>query len=307
MSGNSRWVFFWAAIFLLLTTSITNTSSENGTGVDDGTILAVQYIDYSCYQQTLDCEASESEHIVEYFGADWCEPCHLVEDELANLNRTDTVIMQHHASSEDYSYLNYSKFRFDDKYRLLFIPTIVVDGKGLLTGSSQSFDLNQSLSTHNGLQNDNLSEVVLRDDIVYWNHSNGQRLTIWRLDSTQHENRNFTHQYLATDSLTIDFSDSNISNLDGVNISGMLQNWSGRLIFILENNGTPEFQHYSDETAGNMDLIDSEKDDINLTKPPNPAQYALIWFAIMLLLITPALILWTRETKRPKQSIYEQE
>ena len=307
MSGNRRWVFFWAAIFILLSTSITNTSSENGVESDDGAIIAVQYIDYSCYQQTLDCEASESEHIVEYFGADWCEPCHLVEDEIANLNRTDTVILQHHASSEDYTYLNHSKFRFDDKYRLLFIPTVVVDGKGLLTGSSQSFDLNQSLSTHNGLQNDDLYDVVLRNDTVHWNHSTGQRLTIWRLDSTQHENRNYTHQYLATDSLTIDFNDSNISYQDGVNLSEMLQNWNGRLIFVLENNGIPELQQYSDESAGNMEFIDNENNTNQATISSNPVQYALIWFAIMLLLIVPALVLWTREVKRPKQSIFEQE
>jgi len=307
MSGNRRWVFFWAAIFLLLSTSITNTSSENGVESDDGAIIAVQYIDYSCYQQTLDCEASESEHIVEYFGADWCEPCHLVEDEIANLNRTDTVILQHHASSEDYTYLNHSKFRFDDKYRLLFIPTIVVDGKGLLTGSSQSFDLNQSLSTHNGLQNDDLYDVVLRNDTVHWNHSTGQRLTIWRLDSTQHENRNYTHQYLATDSLTIDFNDSNISYQDGVNLSDMLQNWNGRLIFVLENNGIPELQPYSDESAGNMEFIDNDNNTNQVPISSNPAQYALIWFAIMLLLIAPALTLWIREVKRPKQSIFEQE
>ena len=134
----------------------------------------IQTID-SCYQQSLDCEASESEHIVEYFAADWCEPCQLVEDNLATLNRTDTVILQHHASSEDYTYLNHSKFRYDDKFRLLFIPSLVIDGNGLLTGSSQALDLNQSLNSNIGLQNNSLSDVILTDGIIRWNHSAGQK------------------------------------------------------------------------------------------------------------------------------------
>lgn len=307
MSDNGRWVFFWSGIFLLLSTSIANTSSQGEEDLDDGDILAVQYIDYSCYQQSLDCEASESEHIVEYFGADWCEPCQLVEDNLATLNRTDTVILQHHASSEDYTYLNHSKFRYDDKFRLLFIPSLVIDGNGLLTGSSQALDLNQSLNSNIGLQNNSLSDVILKDGIIRWNHSDGQKLSIWRLDSTQHESRNFTHQYLATDSVIIDFSDSNISNTAGVNISGMLDGWSGRLIFILENNGSPKLQSYSDETAGNMEF-NEDKNEIPIPeKTPNPALYAAIWFVIMLILITPAIMLWVKEIKRPKQPIFEQE
>lgn len=307
MSDNGRWVFFWSGIFLLLSTSIANTSSQGEEDLDDGDILAVQYIDYSCYQQSLDCEASESEHIVEYFGADWCEPCQLVEDNLATLNRTDTVILQHHASSEDYTYLNHSKFRYDDKFRLLFIPSLVIDGNGLLTGSSQALDLNQSLNSNIGLQNNSLSDVILKDGIIRWNHSAGQKLSIWRLDSTQHESRNFTHQYLATDSVIIDFSDSNISNTAGVNISGMLDGWSGRLIFILENNGSPKLQSYSDETAGNMEF-NEDKNEIPIPeKTPNPALYAVIWFVIMLILITPAIMLWVKEIKRPKQPIFEQE
>jgi len=307
MSDNRRWVFFWAAIFLLLSTSITNTSSEGEDNLDDGDIIAVQYIDYSCYQQSSDCEASESVHIVEYFGADWCEPCQLVEDNLAMLNRTDTVVLQHHASSEDYTYLNYSKFRFDNKFRLLFIPSIVIDGDGLLTGSSQAFDLNQSLDSHSGLQNNSLSDVILKDDIVRWNHSDGQKLTIWRLDSTQHESRNVTHQYLATDSITIDFSDSNVSNTVGVNISEMLQGWDGRLIFILENDGSPQLQSYSDETAGNMEFNEDENEITNPIQQSNPAVYAMIWFVILLILIAPAIMLWVKEIKRPKQSTLEQE
>jgi hypothetical protein len=307
MSDNGRWVFFLCGIFLLLSTSIANTSSQGEGDLDDGDILAVQYIDYSCYQQSLDCEASESEHIVEYFGADWCEPCQLVEDNLAALNRTDTVILQHHASSEDYTYLNHSKFRYDDKFRLLFIPSIVIDGNGLLTGSSQALDLNQSLNTHIGLQNNSLSDVILKDGIIRWNHSAGQKLSIWRLDSTQHESRNFTHQYLATDSITIDFSDSNISNSAGVNISEMLDGWSGRLIFILENSGSPQLQSYSDETAGNMEFNENENEIIIPVKTPNPALYAAIWFVILLILITPAIMLWVKEIKRPKQLIFEQE
>ena len=307
MAGSGGRVLLWIAIFLLLPITIVNTSSENGEVIDDGDIIAVQYIDYSCYQQSLECQATESEHIVEYFGADWCEPCQLVEDNLAMMNRTDTVILQHHASVEDYTYLNYSNLRYDAKFRLLFIPSLVIDGNGLLTGSSQSFDLNQSLNDNTGLLNDSLSDVVLKNGILSWNHSDGQKLTIWRLDPTQHESRNFTHQYLASDSVTIDLNDSNSSNHEGVNLTGLLQNWSGRLIFILENNGSPQLRSYSDETATNMEFNNDETEVVTSVENSNPAHYAAIWFVIMLILISPAIILWVKEIKRPNQSILEQE
>jgi hypothetical protein len=307
MADSRGRVLLWIAIFLLLPITTVNTSSENGEVIEDGDIIAVQYIDYSCYQQTLQCQATESEHIVEYFGADWCEPCQIVEDNLAMMNRTDTVILQHHASVEDYTYLSYSKLRYDDKFRLLFIPSLVIDGNGLLTGSSQSFDLNHSLDNNTGLINNSLSDVVLKNGIISWNHSAGQKLTIWRLDPTQHDSRNFTHQYLATDSVTIDLNDSNFSNNDGFNITSLLQNWSGRLIFILENNGSPQLRSYSDETATNMEFNDNENEVAAPIKTDNPAYYAAIWFVIMLILITPAIILWVKEIKRPNQSILEKE
>ena len=307
MAGSGGRVLLWIAIFLLLPITIVNTSSENGEVIDDGDIIAVQYIDYSCYQQSLECQATKSEHIVEYFGADWCEPCQLVEDNLAMMNRTDTVILQHHASVEDYTYLNYSNLRYDAKFRLLFIPSLVIDGNGLLTGSSQSLDLNQSLNDNTGLLNDSLSDVVLKNGILSWNHSDGQKLTIWRLDPTQHESRNFTHQYLASDSVTIDLNDSNSSNHEGVNLTGLLQNWSGRLIFILENNGSPQLRSYSDETATNMEFNNDETEVVTSVENSNPAHYATIWFVIMLILITPAIMLWVKEIKRPNQSILEQE
>jgi len=311
MADSRGRVLLWIAIFLLLPITIVNTSSENGEFIDDGDTIAVQYIDYSCYQQSLECQATESEHIVEYFGADWCEPCQIVEENLATMNRTDTVILQHHASVEDYTYLNYSKLRFDDKFRLLFIPSLVINGNGLLTGSSQSFGLNQSLNNNTGLLNNSLSDVVLKNGILSWNHSEGQKMTIWRLDPTQHESRNFTHQYLASDSVTIDLNNSNISNHERINITGLLQNWSGRLIFILENNGSPQLQSYSDETATNMEFNDDENEVENEAPPQvenyNSARYAAIWFVIMLILIAPAIILWVKETKPPNQSILEQE
>lgn len=307
MAASSERVLLWVAILILLPTSLANISADEVEPVQNGALSTVQYLDYSCYQQSLQCQANESQHIVEYFGADWCEPCHLVEDNLAALNREDTVILQHHASVEDFTYLNYSKHRFEDKYRLLFVPSIVVDGKGLLTGSSQALDLNSSLDSNSGLENSSLSMVELNSGFVYWNNSTAQKLTIWRLDAVAHQSRNFTHQYLATDSLQIDLNDENISSQEGVNISALLQDWTGRLVFIFENEGSPQLQSYSDKTASNMDIIDDQEGETSELNNPNPAQYAMIWFVIMLLLIAPAIMLWIRELKRPKQVFFEQE
>jgi len=75
----------------------------------------------------------------------------------------------------------------------------------------------------------------------------------------------------------------------------------------LENNGSPQLRSYSDETATNMEFNNDETEVVTSVENSNPAHYATIWFVIMLILITPAIMLWVKEIKRPNQSILEQE
>ena len=101
--------------------------------------------DSSCLNSTS-CVGERVEHLVEYYGADWCEPCELIEEEIEALNRSDTFVIQHHPSVVDTSFLSASKLRFENEHRLLFLPSLVIDGEELLTGSSQALELSNVLS-----------------------------------------------------------------------------------------------------------------------------------------------------------------
>ena len=114
-----------------------------------------------------------------------------------NYEKENTVIIQHHASVFDHSYLNYSKFRFDNKFRLLFIPSLVLNGQGLLTGTSQILELNDALGGYQ-MNYSGIDNLSIENGILNWHSDSEYNITIWRLDSTPHEFENYSHPYLAT-------------------------------------------------------------------------------------------------------------
>ena len=95
----------------------------------------------------------------------------------------------------DETFLSESKLRFEQEHRLLFIPSLVIDSKGLLTGSSQALELSNSLSMRtsnfSGLENISISNGTLQ-----WNSTVGDRVSVWRTDAVLHESRNRTHPTL---------------------------------------------------------------------------------------------------------------
>ena len=40
---------------------------------EDSSVLDVFFVDYPC--ESVTCEGVRAETLVEYYGADWCEPC----------------------------------------------------------------------------------------------------------------------------------------------------------------------------------------------------------------------------------------
>ena len=109
-----------------------------------GHTIDVMIIDSECLDEQL-CHAWRPLHLIEYYGADWCEPCLDVELSLENIDTTKYAVIQHHPSVLDSSYLNFSNQRYETDFRLIFIPSIVIDGEGLLTGTKQANELNQNL------------------------------------------------------------------------------------------------------------------------------------------------------------------
>ena len=96
------------------------------------------------------CEADTSLRVVEYFGADWCEPCRPVEAMLDALDRPDVLVVRHAPSPQDAGFSNLSYQRFDGHYGLISLPAIVIDGYAVLTGESMTLRLEEALKATEG-------------------------------------------------------------------------------------------------------------------------------------------------------------
>ena len=92
------------------------------------------------------CEADTSLRVVEYFGADWCEPCRPVEAMLDDLDRPDVLVIRHAPSPQDPGFSNLSYQRFDGHYGLISLPAIVIDGYAVLTGETMTLRLEEALN-----------------------------------------------------------------------------------------------------------------------------------------------------------------
>ena len=96
------------------------------------------------------CEADTSMRVVEYFGADWCEPCRPVEAMLDALERPDVLVVRHAPSPQDTGFSNLSYQRFDAHYGLISLPAIVIDGYAVLTGETMALRLEEALNVTEG-------------------------------------------------------------------------------------------------------------------------------------------------------------
>ncbi|HIH53075.1 MAG TPA: hypothetical protein HA286_02230 [Candidatus Poseidoniaceae archaeon] len=92
------------------------------------------------------CDTDSTLRVVEYFGADWCEPCRPVEAMLDGLDREDVLVVRHAPSPQDPGYSNLSFHRFDGHYGLLSLPAIVIDGHAVLSGETMTLRLEEALN-----------------------------------------------------------------------------------------------------------------------------------------------------------------
>ena len=100
------------------------------------------------------CEADTSLRVVEYFGADWCEPCRPVEAMLDALEHPDVLVVRHAPSPQDAGFSNLSYQRFGGHYGLISLPAIVIDGYAVLTGETMTLRLEEALNaTEEGRSN----------------------------------------------------------------------------------------------------------------------------------------------------------
>jgi hypothetical protein len=261
------------------------------------TMYDVMIFDSSCLNSSS-CTGERVEHLVEYYGADWCQPCELIEKEIEALNRTDTFVMQHHPSVLDASFLSASKLRYEYEHRLLFIPSLVIDSEGLLTGSSQGLELSTVLSQRS-TSFEGLTHVELINGSLTWQASQGDRVSVWRTEAMEHPSRNRTHPTLATSMMQF-----NASNGSG-NVSSLLDNLNGSLVVMLEQAGVYRLVTDSSNPASGIELYDETELGKTIgTQGMSPGQRASLWTAILIATLLPALYMrWNLS----KQAIQEEE
>lgn len=265
-------------VILPITSSAEYSAKESQSGIDD-----VFFLDLPCDLNST-CEVSRPIHLIEYFGADWCEPCESLELFLDTLDFNEIALIQHHPSVLDYSYLNHSKTVFEKEYRLLFIPSLVVNSNGLLTGSTQGIELNQSLANIN-TNFSGIDDISIENGMLFWNTSTEHNLTIWRLEETVHEYHNRSLPYLAVERITV------TNENHQYNISKLLNHSNGRLVFILQDNEQPKpLQSISTSPTGDKALSEGEEEINQLFAHDGGYDLAVITFVLLFLALLPALI-----------------
>ena len=297
--SNSRIIQSICAVFLVLcimaTPSMNAQSSEadllnsemNNAGID------VMVVDLNCANST-DCQPYRPSHIVEYYGADWCEPCKPLELILDSIDEREVALIQHHPSITDQTYLNYSKHRFENQYRLLFIPSLVINDVGLLTGSGQGQELSQALASMT-TNFSGIDDFAYSDGIIYWNTSTNHNLTVWKIEPTKHEFDNRTLDNLAVDMKIIN------NHQRSENLSMWITNSTTRLIIILQDDGLRQLQSLSSNPTGEMDLSEREPMLGDLLLHDGSYNLAIITFIALLIALLPALISFRKLQKQDEE------
>jgi len=251
--------------------------------------LDVRVVPASCVASE-NCTITQPTHLVEYFSADWCEPCEHVTQQLENISDDTVVVLQHHPSPSDASFLSASKERFDQTYRLLFLPSLVVDGTYLLTGTRQAMDLPTVLN-NSTLPTSALDSLRVENGTMMWQAPNSTVLRVWYAEPTPHETNGKIHDSLARAMVEVNAS------AGSMNLSTLPSNPSGVFVVVLEQPGTPALTVASLAPTGLMDLSDVTTDQTGRQDGFGQARWVTLATIGLVLLLLPALVMHRRLMK----------
>ena len=280
-----------ALVCILVLLVLIPTSTGHGTESDDedASIHDVKTFDVQCSLTNETCIASSTTHLIEYFSADWCEPCDLVSAELNALNRTDVTVLQHHPSPLDLHFLSDSKFRFETTYGFWGVPDLVLNGEGLLTGPSQSQELDLVLDNFSR-EWSGFTSISLNNGTLSWISDDGDEVHVWITENGAHEINNqdqinVVHHHIAIG--------SEIQTLD---ISSFINENTTNIIATLESPGRFELKSASTLSSQGYSLIDEESDQngLEITKQGREYDMAIAVFGLSLAAFIPALIMYVR-------------
>jgi hypothetical protein len=282
----------------------------------------VKTFEVDCALTNETCIANETTHFIEYFSADWCEPCALVSEELESLNRSDTTVVQHHPSPADLHFYSESNIRLYETYGFWGVPDVVLNGEGLLVGPSQSNELEATLDNFTREWNGFL-ELTLANGTLSWQADDGHVVHVWitknrpheytyadqPLVVTNHAYANVTDQVFNYTNDTNQTEDTYHIYNSSMNISDLLDENVTSIVVTLETPGRIPLSRASSLSSQGYDLVDEGPNDFVPTdsKSGSESDFAIAVFGFMLAAIIPAFIMYIQTARKQKVLVDESE
>ena len=283
-----------ALVCALILVILLPSSSGHGNDNDEqsASIHDVKTFDSQCVLTNQTCIGSSTTHLIEYFSADWCEPCNLVSAELDGMNRTDVTILQHHPSPADLHFLSDSKFRFESTYGFWGVPDLVLNGEGLLTGPSQSLELGRVLDNFSR-EWSGFTSISINNGTLSWASDDGDEVHVWITENNVHEFNNKDqpsvvnhHIAVSNDNQTLDLSE-------------FINNNTTNIVVTLESPGRFELRSASTLSSQGYALIDENANEIDEGNKNKGQEYdmAIAVFGLSMAALIPALIMYARTAR----------
>ncbi len=282
----------------------------------------VKTFEVDCALTNETCIANETAHFIEYFSADWCEPCALVSEELESLNRSDTTIVQHHPSPADLHFYSESNIRLYETYGFWGVPDVVLNGEGLLVGPSQSNELEATLDNFTREWNGFL-ELTLANGTLSWQADDGHVVHVWITKNRPHEYTYADQPLVVTNHAYANVTDqvfnyTNDTNQteetyhiynSSMNISDLLDENVTSIVVTLETPGRIPLSRASSLSSQGYDLVDEGPNDFVPTdsKSGSESDLAIAVFGFMLAAIIPAFIMYIQTARKQKVLVDESE
>ena len=283
-----------ALVCALILVILLPSSSGHGNDNDEqsASIHDVKTFDAQCALTNQTCIGSSTTHLIEYFSADWCEPCNLVSAELEGLNRTDVTILQHHPSPADLHFLSDSKFRFESTYGFWGVPDLVLNGEGLLTGPSQSLELGRVLDNFSR-EWSGFTSISINNGTLSWASDDGDEVHVWITENNVHEFNNKDQSSVVNHHIAV--SNDN-QTLD---LSEFINNNTTNIVVTLESPGRFELRSASTLSSQGYALIDENANEIDEGNKNKGQEYdmAIAVFGLSMAALIPALIMYARTAR----------
>lgn len=168
----------------------------------EGYVADVVVIDLNC-EENQTC-VSRPSHLVEYFGADWCDECPKVEEQLRNMTDDSVITISHRPSTSDEFWLQESKDRFLEVYGLWGYPSVAIDGHYILAGPTQARELDTLISDYDSNYSGISNVSLTGDNISIGGNFTNMTVDIWTISANQSKTNLVTNHSNYSSSQTVD-------------------------------------------------------------------------------------------------------